>query len=143
VLVVSQKMVAGGMMMSQVSLALSGAVLACLISAGCGLDQECPDDRFVTGVIDSFFDGSPNQVDYYLSDAQASWSSGTGRFRVHVSRSASIVLVRVDGSLGAGELDDLVVGARVRACVGPGMERSLPPGVSSNKVVVLSSPMVR
>jgi len=109
---------------------------------GCGLDEACPGNHFLTGeVVKKIQHG--DQFQLVVGDVDRSEGGHEEQMIANLSNNTPIVLRRADGSLAGGGTDDLVLTAMVRVChtdreMGSGMLQ-----VDATKIVILSSPAFR
>ncbi len=90
------------------------------------------------GVIEAVHDFSrPSDPTLLIDDPAVPSGSDPDKALVHVGRSVHVFVESATGVMVRGSLDDLVVGARIRACVGGAVLRSDPPRYTANRVDVL------
>jgi hypothetical protein len=109
---------------------------------GCGLDQECPGDDFLTGEVIETVRGG-DQILMVVGDVDRSQGGHEEQMIASLSEKTPIILRRADGSLVGGNTDDLVPGAMVRVCYNGREMRSGTLQVDAMKIVILSSPAFR
>lgn len=121
---------------------LASAVLVGTVILGCDLDEECPDDRFVTGHIISISQEA-STFRLHLRRVPAARRAQVEEAIARFSKSTPIILKRADGSLASGDTDDLMPTAVARVCITGVEYRSDPPQYDATKIAILSSPAFR
>jgi len=128
--------------MVRTALRFASAFLVGTVVLGCGLDEECPGDDFLTGeVVEKIQHG--DQFQLVVGDVDRSGGGHEEQMVANLSNNTPIVLRRADGSLAGGDTDDLVLSAMVRVCHTHGEMRSWILQVDATKIVILSSPAFR